>query len=331
VARGRAEAWCQAEPTGDVGGSSRNVVARGRAGPGRNGSTAVKLEADPPSQEPGPVPGATAGTAVKLHAHSYLRSPARFPGRTRGRRSGATASEAARLIVAGVDEQRLGAAIRAVRRRRKLSQKAVGVAARVGHSTVSLVERGHCGHLSLATIGRIAAALDLRVELAVRWRGGELDRLLNRRHSLLAESFAARLTQFPGWVVEPEVSFAIYGERGVIDQLAWHAANAHLLLVELKTELVDVNELLGTLDRKRRLSPQIAMARGWSPKGISVWLVVADTTTNRRHAREHATLLRSRLPEDGRRLRRLLGDPSEAVSGVAFWSYSNGRGTRQRS
>lgn len=161
-----------------------------------------------------------------------------------------------------------------------LSQQDVAAAAGVGHSTVFLVERGHCGHLSLATVERIAAILDIRVDVVARWRGGDLDRLLNRPHSLLAESFAARLTSAPGWAVEPEVSFSIYGERGAIDQLGWHAATAHVLVVELKTELVDVNELLGTLDRKRRLIPQIARARGMDPRLASVWLVVADTSTN---------------------------------------------------
>jgi transcriptional regulator with XRE-family HTH domain len=224
-----------------------------------------------------------------------------------------------------MDDLRLGAVIRAVRLRRKLRQLDVARAAGVSHATVSLVERGHCGLMSLETLRRIAAVLDVRVDLVGRWRGGELDRLLNRRHSLLAESFAARVTRAPGWVAEPEVSFSIYGERGVIDQLAWHAVTAHLLLVEFKTELVDMNELLGTLDRKRRLIRRIAEIRGWTPGWVSVWLVVADTSTNRRHAREHATLLHSRLPFDGRWLRKLLRDPSEAASGMAFWSDSNRR------
>ena len=227
-----------------------------------------------------------------------------------------------------MDDLRLGAVIRAVRLRRKLRQQDVADAAEVSHATVSLVERGHCGSLSLATIRRIAAVLDVRLEMVGWWRGGELDRLLNRRHSLLAESLAALIARTPGWIVEPEVSFAIYGERGIIDQLAWHAGTEHLLVVEVKTALVDVNELLGTLDRKHRLSRQIAAGRGWKPNLVSVWLIVADTGTNRRHAREHATLLRSRLPLDGRQFRKLLRDPSLAGSGTAFWSDSNWGSTR---
>ena len=221
-----------------------------------------------------------------------------------------------------MEDLRLGAVSRAVRLRRRLRQQDVAQAAGVSHATVSLVERGHCEHLSLATVRRIAAALDVRIDLVGQWRGGDLDRLLNRRHSRLAEAVAAFVTHTPGWVVEPEVSFSIYGERGFIDQLAWHAGTRHLILVELKTELVDINELLGTLDRKRRLIPQIAASRGWTPDRVSVWLIVTDTCTNRRHARDHATLLGSRLPFDGRQLRKLLRNPSQPLSGVAFWADS---------
>jgi transcriptional regulator with XRE-family HTH domain len=230
-----------------------------------------------------------------------------------------------------MDDQRIGAVVRAVRLRRGLRQVDLAKAAGVSRATVSLVERGHIASLSLDTTRRVSATVDIRIDLVGRWRGGDLDRLLSRRHSLLAESFAARVSGMPGWTVEPEVSFSIYGERGVIDQLAWHAAAAHLLLVEFKTELVDVNELLGTMDRKRRLIRQIAADRGWQPRLLSIWLIVADTSTNRRHAREHATLLRSRFPHDGRQLRGLLRDPVSALSGLAFCSDANPHSTESES
>jgi hypothetical protein len=168
--------------------------------------------------------------------------------------------------------------------------------------------------------------------LAARWRGGDADRLLSRRHSLLAESFASFMESAAGWVVEPEVSFAVYGERGIIDQLAWHAGTGHLLVIELKTEFVDVNEMLGTLDRKVRLARTVAAGRGWRARQVSAWLIASATRTNRRHAAEHAALLRSRLRLDGRQLRPFLRNPSEATSGLAFWTCAHGSGTsRDRS
>jgi transcriptional regulator with XRE-family HTH domain len=222
-----------------------------------------------------------------------------------------------------VDDQRFGAVVRAVRLRRNLRQADVAGVAGVSHATVSLIERGHCQSLSLKTMRKIAVALDVRLDLLAWWRGGDLDRLLNRRHSLLSESVARFVADAPGWVVEPEVSFSIFGERGVVDQLAWHAGTAHLLVIELKTQLVDVNELLGTLDKKRRLAPQLVVSRGWKPRQVDVWLIVAESCTNRRHAREHATLLRSILPLDGRHLGKILRHPSESGSGAAFWAHSS--------
>jgi transcriptional regulator with XRE-family HTH domain len=226
-----------------------------------------------------------------------------------------------------MDDVALGAIVRAVRTRRKLSQRQLAGMAGIAHATISLVERGHGSRLSLETIKRIAAALEIRVELTARWRGGNLDRLLSRRHSMLAESFARFLGSRPGWVVEPEVSFAIYGERGVVDQLAWHAGEAHVLIVELKTAFVDVNEMLGTLDRKRRLAATIAGTRGWKPKLVSVWLIVSDTHTNRRHARDHGVLLSARFPFNGRQLRSFLSKPETPTSGLAFWPSANPRST----
>ncbi len=219
-----------------------------------------------------------------------------------------------------MDQSQLGSLIRAVRVRKGLRQRDLAEIARVSAPTISRLERGRAGGMTLETIERVAAAVEVRVDLLGRWRGGDAVRLLNRRHSLLADSFAAFLGRHDGWFVEPEVSFSIYGERGFIDQLGWHAATGHLLVVELKTEFADINEMLGTLDRKARLARKIAADRGWRPARVSVWLIVADSRTNRRHAAEHASLLRSRFPLDGRSLAAFLENPSAPTSGMAFWT-----------
>jgi hypothetical protein len=121
----------------------------------------------------------------------------------------------------------------------------------------------------------------------------------------------------------PKISFSLYGERGAIDQLGWHARARHLLVIELKTELVDVNELLGTFDRKIRLARVIARERGMVADAVSGWLVVLDTRTNRRHAASHPRLLGARFPADARALRSLVAEPDRpAAFGVAFWTDS---------
>jgi transcriptional regulator with XRE-family HTH domain len=220
-----------------------------------------------------------------------------------------------------MDARRLGALVRAVRIRKGLRQQDVADAAGVSRPLVSKLELGRVGEMHLGTVERIASVIGVWVELTGRWHGGDGDRLLSRRHSLLADDAMRFLQQKPGWTVESEVSFSIYGERGVIDQLAWHAASAHLLVVELKTEFVDVNEMLGTLDRKERLARAIAVGRGWRPEQVSVWLIVAESKTNRRHAAEHAALLENRFPLDGRSFASFLRRPAAATRGMAFWTY----------
>jgi transcriptional regulator with XRE-family HTH domain len=181
-----------------------------------------------------------------------------------------------------MDDQRFGATIRAIRIRRRLRQEDLAQLAGVSRATVSRLERGHLDTVSLASIRAVAKALDVRVDLMPRWRGGDLDRLLNARHSALHEQVARSFARLPGWLAEPEVSFAIHGERGIIDILAWHSARRALLVIELKTEIADVNELVGTIDRKRRLADKVARERGWdvgagvtTSATTSVWVIVA--------------------------------------------------------
>jgi transcriptional regulator with XRE-family HTH domain len=219
-----------------------------------------------------------------------------------------------------VTDQRFGAVVRFLRLRMRWRQIDLARRARVSQSAVSRIERGHIGTVTLDTIRQVLAALDARGDVVVRWRGGDLDRMVGAAHSALHESVAARLRSLTGWQLAPEVSFSIWGERGVIDILAWHEPTRSLLVIELKTELIDFNEVLGTLDRKVRLAREIAAERGWTrPSSVSAWLVVVDTSTNRHRARAHATMLRSALPADGRTMRRWLARPSGRMAAMSFW------------
>lgn len=222
-----------------------------------------------------------------------------------------------------MDDQRLGSAIRAARIRRRLRQTEVAQRAGVSQSLVSLVERGHLDHLSLAGLRHVGAALDVRIDVVARWRGGELDRLLNAKHSALHEDVARMFDRTPGWSMAPEVSFNVYGERGVIDVLAFHPVTRSLLAVELKTEIVDVQELVGTRSRKVRLARGVALDRGWHAASVSGWIVVASSTTNRRRILAHRTMLRAAFGSDGRTMRRWLLAPQGSVAGLSMWSPTN--------
>lgn len=217
--------------------------------------------------------------------------------------------------------QRCGATFRAVRVKRGWRQIDVAVRARIDRSVVSNVERGHLEHVAIGTLLDIARVLEIQVGLTTRWRGGDLDRLMSARHSGLHEAvarwFAADL---PEWILAPEVSYSIFGERGVIDILAWHPIRRALLVIELKTEIVDVNVLVGSMDRRKRLARQIARDRGWEPLTVSVWVLVADGRTNRARLATHRALLRNAFPTDGRLITGWLRRPSIQIRALSLWS-----------
>jgi transcriptional regulator with XRE-family HTH domain len=223
-----------------------------------------------------------------------------------------------------MSDQRLGSAIRLVRVRRGWRQSDLARRSGVGQATISRIERGHVGTLSLDRLRAVAATLDIRVDVLGRWRAGDLDRLLNGGHSRLHESVARAFRDLPEWITAPEVSFAVYGERGVIDILAWHPRLHALLVIELKTDIADVNELIGTADRKRRLAVRVAIERGWIaagdvPSSISLWIIVAGTRTNRRRLAAHAAMLRAAFPTDGRTIAGWLTNPSGSLSALSMW------------
>ena len=166
----------------------------------------------------------------------------------------------------------------------------------------------------------MAGALDARIDSIVRWRGADLGRLLDARHAGMHESMAGLLGSLDGWQFEPEVSFSIYGERGLIDILAWHPGRRMLLVIELKTEIVEVSGLLGSMDQRRRLAAGIVRRFGWDPVAVSTWVVIAESRTNRRALAAHASVLRAKFPADGRRIRRWLRDPVDRIDALGFLS-----------
>jgi hypothetical protein len=134
-----------------------------------------------------------------------------------------------------------------------------------------------------------------------------------------------------GWRVHPEVSFNWYGERGAIDLVAWFPATRTLLLIELKTELVDIGLLLATHDRRVRLAAEIARSLGLQPLHVASWIVVADGRTNRRVVERHRDVIRAALPSDGRTIRGWSRRPDRPIRALSFWPDSAPAGHRSSS
>lgn len=201
-----------------------------------------------------------------------------------------------------------------------MRQEDAAVAAKTSRATISRLERGHFDTLALRATRAVAAVFDIRLDLLPRWRGGDLDRMLNSRHSRLHESVARWFRdRLPDWILVPEVSFSIWGERGVIDLLLWNPASRALVVTELKTDIADANEMVGTVDRKRRLAVEIARERGWDPATISVWIIVSASRMNRARIAAHRAMLRAAFPADGRSMRAWLRHPDRAIAALSTW------------
>jgi len=227
-----------------------------------------------------------------------------------------------------MDDQRVGAVFRAVRMRRGLRQIDLARLADVSHQTISRVEHGHLDALSLRVLRAVARVLEVRVEVVPWSRRGDLLRFATADHAQLVEKVIVELRE-RGWETRAEVSFSRYGERGFIDVLAWHAPSRTLLVIEVKTEIVDVGEVVGIFDRKVRLAPVIARDLGWIPAHVSCALIVQEGKTNRRRITKHLATFRSSLPADGRTLRGYLRRPVGAVGALAFWPIAHPGDGRQ--
>ena len=219
-----------------------------------------------------------------------------------------------------MDDLAVGRLFRELRIRLGWPQAEVAVRAGVSRPAYSEIEHGHLEMVPLGKLRRIAAVLEVRLRLVPSWRGAAVDIVMSSRHAGMAEG-VTRLLMTAGWEVKPEVSFNWYGERGVVDLVAWHAATRTVLLIELKTELADVNDLLAVTDRRRRLAAAIVEPFGWKPAGVAQWVAIADSRTNQRRLAAHRSLLRAAFPLDGRAIAGFLAQPGRLGGRLAALSF----------
>jgi transcriptional regulator with XRE-family HTH domain len=217
-----------------------------------------------------------------------------------------------------MDFVRIGLSIRALRRRRGWTQAELGRRARCSAALISRVERGLATRIRADQLDRIVGALGARLRAHVLWEGEELDRLLDRSHAGIVEAVATSLTA--GWIVIPEATFQVRGERGSIDILAWHPIARALMVVEVKSVVPDVQATLAGIDRKARLAPVLAHDRGWDPAFIGRILVLPDDRTARRRVHAFAATFHLALPARTREVRRWLAKPAGSMAGILFLS-----------
>jgi transcriptional regulator with XRE-family HTH domain len=220
--------------------------------------------------------------------------------------------------LSGVDRVSVGRTLRAIRIELRLRQADLAERAGVSQQTVSRIECGRFGRISIDAYCRTAEALGADVRLAPQWRGAKLDRLLDRRHALL-QNEVARLLSASGWQVGAEKSFNHFGDRGSVDVLAWRPDAGALLLIEIKTEIGNLEETLRVLDMKTRVVPGLVSRAGeWRPRVVGTVLVLPDATAHRNVVGQYAATLAAALPSRTWAVRRWLVEPAGPIRGIWF-------------
>lgn len=186
-------------------------------------------------------------------------------------------------------EQEIGRLFRMLRYRREWTQVQAAEKAGISRAVAQKIEHGDAATVSMVLVRKYAAAFDLRVDFLLLGRGAEVARLLDEEHAQIVGELAAFLKR-NGWVIEPEASFNVYGDRGRVDLLAYHPGTKTVLMIEVKTILTDLGDMFGSMNVKQRVVRSMARERHWEVETVGTLLAVADTVPSRGVVRDHAAL-----------------------------------------
>ena len=227
-----------------------------------------------------------------------------------------------------MDDRTVGLVIRALRRRRDWRQADLAAKAGCSQAAISQLERGHLSSSSIGLVRAAFEALEARLVLSPRWRGAELEQLIDEEHARLVAEVMRRL-EGAGWLAVAEMTYAEYGERGSIDVVGMNQLRRAVLVVEVKTDIPSEEAVARKVDEKVRLARTIVRKRfGWVPATVGCVLVMPETARLRRRLVASA-VLRRMFPADARRVRAWLRDPAEPATFAWFVSNISHRNLRR--
>jgi transcriptional regulator with XRE-family HTH domain len=220
------------------------------------------------------------------------------------------------------DDLSLGRTVRAQRHRQRWRQSDLAEAAGVGRGVIVAIETGCLGRVRVDDLRAVGAALDLRVPLEWRAQRRRLFELGDTGHAALVEA-VVRLLMAAGWEARVESLSA----AGAIDVLAFEPRRQMLLVVEVKTRVVDIQRTLRDLGLRRAAARVAGLQFGWHAAGVSALLVIGATSAQRRLVASHRSIFRAAFPVQGWDARRWLRAPGAAAALLMFVPSVHGRST----
>jgi transcriptional regulator with XRE-family HTH domain len=186
----------------------------------------------------------------------------------------------------------IGAAVLSARTARGWSQRRLGTEAGISQTMISAIERAALPDLPLPTAISVLLAADIEFELRLVPPQRARPIVRDRAHARCVAYVARRLAR-AGFRVATEVEIGQGRWRGFIDVLAYHPLHRLLLVIEVKTEIVDVGGIDRQLGSYERAAWQAARGLGWRPRAPTGVLLPPGHRRERSAAPGAERLLRS--------------------------------------
>lgn len=212
--------------------------------------------------------------------------------------------------------ERAGLVVRTERRAIGWTQRELARRSGVPQSRISLIERRLARTVRSDEVDRLLTVLGVEY-----WLGARGPAHLDLRPSDLlhakCSAYADRRLRAAGWQVAREVEIGGPRSRGWIDLLAYHPARRLLLIIEVKTELLDLGAIERTIGWYEREAIVAARRRGWTPGRVASVLLILDSVANDGAIRTAPDLLARAFPGRATGFRAVLaGD--EPADGARF-------------
>jgi transcriptional regulator with XRE-family HTH domain len=205
---------------------------------------------------------------------------------------------------------RLGGELRESRRRRRLTQAQLAALVGVVQSTISQMERGHGGSLSVDVWQRAFLALDRRLALDAS-RDPQTEP--SDAGHLVIQELVLRLGRAAGYRAVFELPTRPLDPRRSADVGLRDDGRRALLIIECWNTFGDIGGAARSTSRKVAEAEQLATAVwGERPHGVAGCWVVRDTNRNRELVRRYPEIFTARFPGSSEAWVRALtagGDP----------------------